>query len=66
MTTNLFQAIDRNNDGYISKGELKLARKKIDMSEIDKVIRENDIDKDGKLSLEEFEKSAERDRKPDK
>jgi len=50
--------MDRNKDGFITKGELKLAKKNVGMSEIDSVIKKYDIDKDGKLNMDEFEKSA--------
>ena len=33
-----FKAMDRNKDGFITKGELKLAKKKLSMKEIDSVI----------------------------
>lgn len=32
-----FVAMDRNKDGYITKGELKLAKKKMTMKEVDQV-----------------------------
>ncbi len=32
-----YQAMDRNKDGYITKGELKLAKKSVGMAEIDQV-----------------------------
>ena len=32
-----YQAMDRNKDGYITKGELKLAKKSVGMGEIDQV-----------------------------
>eukprot|EP00090_Calanus_glacialis_P006313 TRINITY_DN14932_c0_g1_i1.p1 TRINITY_DN14932_c0_g1~~TRINITY_DN14932_c0_g1_i1.p1 ORF type:complete len:153 (-),score=67.88 TRINITY_DN14932_c0_g1_i1:137-595(-) len=52
-----FRAMDRNKDGYITKGELKLAKKKMTMKEVDQVIKEYDIDQDGKLDYNEFLKS---------
>merc|ERR1711892_13651 len=52
-----FRAMDRNKDGYITKGELTLAKKKMSMKEVDQVIKEYDIDQDGKLNYEEFLKS---------
>ena len=33
----VFLAMDRNKDGYITKGELKLAKKKLSMKEVDQV-----------------------------
>lgn len=84
--------MDKNKDGFITKGELKLAKKNIGMKvsdyalinhnayimnifrkplgclrsinylfklqEIDQVIKEFDLDKDGKLNMEEFRKSS--------
>jgi len=32
-----FRAMDRNKDGFITKGELKLAKKKMSMKEVDQV-----------------------------
>jgi len=52
-----FKAMDKNKDGFITKGELKLAKKNIGMKEIDGVIKQYDIDKDGKLNMDEFKKS---------
>lgn len=49
--------MDKNKDGFITKGELKLAKKNIGMKEIDSVIKKYDIDKDGKLNMEEFKQS---------
>merc|ERR1712241_1079243 len=52
-----FKAMDRNKDGYITKGELKLAKKKMSMKEVDETIKDYDLDHDGKLNYEEFLKS---------
>ena len=49
--------MDRNKDGYITKGELKLAKKKMSMKEVDETIKDYDLDNDGKLNYEEFLKS---------
>ncbi|XP_023320776.1 calmodulin [Eurytemora carolleeae] len=49
-----FRAMDRNKDGFITKGELKLAKKKMSMKEVDQVIQDYDLDQDGKLSYEEY------------
>ncbi len=57
MIYTYFQAIDRNADGYISKGELKLAKKNMGIKEIDECIKKMDLNKDGKLSQEEYEKA---------
>ena len=50
--------MDKNKDGYITKGELKLAKKNVGMKQIDEVIKKYDLDKDGKLDMEEFKKSS--------
>ena len=50
-----FQAIDRNKDGFITKGELKLAKKDVGMDKIGECIKSNDLDGDGKLNMHEFE-----------
>ena len=50
--------MDKNKDGYITKGELKLAKKNVGMKKIDEVIKKYDLDKDGKLDMEEFKKSS--------
>ena len=50
--------MDRNKDGYITKGELKLAKKKMSMKEVDETIKDYDLDQDGKLNYEEFLKSS--------
>jgi hypothetical protein len=36
--------MDRNKDGYITKGELKLAKKNVGMNEIDQVNLNYDVD----------------------
>ena len=65
-----FNAIDRNKDGFLTKGEIKLTNKNATMSEVlevcnssrrnwlnktsFQVIKEHDQDKDGKLNMEEY------------
>ena len=65
-----FNAIDRNKDGFLTKGEIKLTNKNATMSEVlevsekgidmgddtlvIQVISEHDLDKDGKLNMEEY------------
>ena len=53
-----FKAMDRNKDGYITKGELKLAKKKMSMKEVNETIKDYDLDNDGKLNYEEFLQSS--------
>ena len=50
--------MDRNKDGYITKGELKLAKKKMSMKEVNETIKDYDLDNDGKLNYEEFLQSS--------
>lgn len=58
LTTHLTQAIDRNKDGFITRGELKLAKKNVGMDAINECIRVNDTNRDGKLNMREFEDSG--------
>jgi len=55
-----FKAFDRNNDGYIVKSEfMKVMKKhgeKITSKEIDSMIKQCDVDKDGKINYTEFVK----------
>jgi len=53
-----FKAIDKNKDGFITKGELKLAKKSVGMEQINDVIKQYDLDKDGKLNMAEFKQSC--------
>merc|ERR1711953_1527970 len=54
LSEEAFNALDRNKDGFITKGELKLANKDATMAEVSQVIRDYDFDKDGKLNMAEF------------
>ncbi|XP_023320772.1 calmodulin-like protein [Eurytemora carolleeae] len=54
LSDELFKIMDKNDDGMISKGELKLAKKHMSMKEIDEIIKEVDANSDGKLSYEEM------------
>ena len=53
-----FKIFDKNGDSFISRSELKSAMKKMGerMSdrEIDGLIRQADLDKDGRVNYEEF------------
>ena len=49
----VFDAMDRNKDGFVSKGELKLAKKGCTLQELNDVINEVDKNSDGKLTFEE-------------
>merc|ERR1712130_717570 len=50
--------MDKNNDGQISKGELKLARKQLTLKQIEMLIGKRDKDGNGTISLDEL-KAAE-------
>nr|XP_004662458.1 calmodulin-like protein 5 [Jaculus jaculus] len=54
----VFQAFDTNGDGHITVDELKQAMAQIgeqlSQEELDTMIREADVDKDGKVNYEEF------------
>ena len=54
LSDELFKIMDKNDDGMISKGELKLAKKHLSMKEIDEIIKEVDANSDGKLTYEEM------------
>ena len=56
----VFYSIDRNKDGYITKGELKLACKGFDMKKLSEIISEIDKDNDGKLTFDEVKEIAKR------
>lgn len=51
-----FNRLDKNRDGFLTKDELKA----IDKNDAKKFIKEEDINKDGKISKEEFTKAAEK------
>jgi Ca2+-binding EF-hand superfamily protein len=51
-----FNKIDQNTDGFLTKDELKA----IDKTDVEKFVKEEDINKDGKISKEEFTKAAEK------
>lgn len=51
-----FNKIDKNKDGFLTKNELKA----IGRIDAEKFLKEEDINKDGKISKEEFIKAAEK------
>ncbi len=53
ISRDVFDAMDRNKDGFVSKGELKLAAKNMSLKELVTVIDKIDKDSDGRLSFEE-------------
>ncbi len=58
MSEAVFLAMDKNNDGFVSKGELKLAQRNMTMKELSELIDEVDEDGDGKLTFEEVKRVA--------
>ena len=54
LSDEVFKSMDRNNDGQISKGELKLARKNLTLKQIEMLISKIDTDGNGTISLEEL------------
>jgi Ca2+-binding EF-hand superfamily protein len=53
---NTFNKIDKNKDGFLTKDELKA----IGRIDAEKFLKEEDINKDNKISKEEFIKAAEK------
>ena len=50
----VFDSLDRNKDGFVSKGELKLKLKTdMSMKELGELIDELDANSDGKLTFDE-------------
>ena len=58
LSDEVFKAMDKNNDGQISKGELKLARKNLTLKQIEMLISKIDADGNGTISLEELKSHA--------
>merc|ERR1712227_275842 len=54
LSEEAFKAIDRNKDGFISLGELKLANKDHPIRDIAEKIEDLDMDYDKKLNLVEY------------
>jgi len=54
LSEEAFNAIDRNKDGFLTMGEIKLVNKNATKSEIKETIQEYDFDKDGKLNTAEY------------
>ncbi|XP_040575424.1 uncharacterized protein [Lepeophtheirus salmonis] len=50
-----FKTIDRNSDGYLSKGELKLANKDSRMVDIEEVMRDADLNMDKRIDYAEYQ-----------
>merc|ERR1712241_1418393 len=58
LSDEVFKLMDRNNDGQISKGDLKLARKQLTLKQIEHLIKKLDKDGNGTISLEELKNGA--------
>lgn len=53
ISEEVFNKMDKNKDGFVSKGELKLAQRQIAMKDLGAIIDAIDINGDGKLTYEE-------------
>ncbi|CAE8612400.1 unnamed protein product [Polarella glacialis] len=55
-----FKVFDKNCDGFITAGELKLSMngrgERLDDTEVDEMIHEADLDSDGQINYDEFAK----------
>ena len=56
----VFSAMDRNKDGFVSRGELKLALQDISLKDLMAIIDEIDEDNDGKLTYDEVKAISKR------
>ncbi len=54
----VFLAMDKNKDGYVTRGELKLAQRSLSKPQLDAIIDEVDTDGDGKLTFQEISQIA--------
>ena len=54
----VFTAMDKNKDGFISRAELKLAKRSLTREQLDDIIGKADDDGDGKLTFDEVRKIA--------
>ena len=54
----VFMAMDKNKDGYVSRAELKLAKRHLTREELDTIIGKADGDGDGKLTFDEVRQIA--------
>lgn len=56
----VFAAMDKNKDGVVSKGELKMAQKTMTMKELKEIIDSIDENSDGLLTYEEIKAMSKR------
>merc|ERR1712038_1605210 len=54
LSDDVFKAMDKNNDGQVSKGELKLARKNLTMKQVQSIMGKLDDNGDGTISWKEM------------
>lgn len=57
LSDDVFKAMDRNNDGQVSKGELKLARKNLTMKQVQSIMSKLDDNGDGTISWKEMKEN---------
>ena len=50
--------MDKNKDGYISKSELRLAQRKVSLTDLNQLMDLVDKDHDGKLTFDEVKQMA--------
>ena len=58
ISEDVFLAIDKNKDGYVSRGELKLAQRNLSLTQVNAIIDELDVNGDGKLTFNEVKQVA--------
>ena len=58
ISEDVFLAMDKNKDGYVSRGELKLAQRNLSMSQVNSIIDQLDTNRDGKLTFDEVKQVA--------
>lgn len=58
ISQDVFLAIDKNKDGYVSRGELKLAQRNLSLTQVNAIIDELDVNGDGKLTFDEVKQVA--------
>jgi len=56
LSDDVFKAMDKNNDGEVSKGELKLAKKHLTMKQIQSIMSKLDHNGDGTINWKEMKK----------
>ena len=54
ISEDAFKAIDRNKDGFLSRGELKMTNRSATMGEVGELIEDHDQNYDKKLNILEY------------